>query len=277
MSARRTAAAGFLVVAVVALLVGLLSSPSQAEPKKLLVSNAAHGPFRDNLATPLFDDDGPFVPLDEASSTFYVKNNSKQAARATLAIVNRGGTNEFEDALTFDVDIDGTTTTSTVPAPGSPGCSLVLTGPSIAPGGVQGIDLSLAVADLQDQVGTDQAASLDFVVTLSQVGPQGQVKVCGEQATAQPEVKGAQGHGSGSGSGPGNGGDGSGDGGDCQRDVVVTVAGPPTCVPTAVDAGGTAPYGGGESRSPLVVIGLALLLAGVGAVLRSRRVPENAL
>lgn len=274
MSRRRGAAAGLLVVAVAALLVGLLSAPSQAEPKKLLVSSSATGPFRDNLATPLFDDAGPFVPLDEASSTFYVKNNSKQTARATLAVVNRGGTNEFEDALTFDVDIDGTTTTSTVPAPGSPGCSLVLTGPSIAPGAVQGIDLSLSVADLQGRAGTDQAASLDFVVTLSQIGPKGQVKVCGEQATAQPEVKGAQGNGSGNGSGDGSGdgsGNGQGDGGDaaadCDRDVVVTVAGAPTCVPTAVDAGGDAPYGGGEPRSPQVVLGLVLVVLGAGAVL----------
>ena len=263
MSARRATAAGFLVVVAVALLVGLLSPPSQAEPKQLLVSDAANGPFRDNLATPLFDDDGPFVPQDEVSSTFYLKNNSQQAARSTLAIVNRGGTSEFEDALTFDVDIDGTTTTSTVPAPGSPGCSLVVTGPSIAPGGVQGIDLSLAVADLREQVGMGQAASLDFVVTLSEVFPRGQVKVCGEQATAQPEVEGARATGNDEGNGTGNGS--GGDGGDCERDVVVTVAGPPTCVPTAVDAGGTAPFGGGEPRGPQVVTGLTLVVAGAGA------------
>jgi hypothetical protein len=133
-----------------------------------------------------------------------------------------------------------------VPAPGSAGCSLVTTGPNIAPGGVQGIDIALAVADLQEQVGMEQAASLDFVVTLSQVGPRGQVKVCGEQAVAEPEVKGAQG------SDP-----------DCDRDVVVTVAGNPSCVPTAVDAG--ASYGAGDPRSAGAIGVLAALALTIGA------------
>jgi hypothetical protein len=250
MRVRRTALGGLVVVALAAVLLALLSAPSQADPKKLLVSNTATGPFRDNLATPLFDGAGRFVPLDEASSTFYVKNNSKQTARATLAVVNRGGSNDFEDALTFDVDIDGTAASGAVPEVGSKGCSLITTGPSIAPGKVQAVDISLAVADLQDQVGMDQAATLDFVLTLTQTGKNGQVEVCGEQATAQPEVKGAQGGRS-----------------DCRRDVVVTVAGDPTCVPTAVDAGraGHPSYGAGDPRSALAVTGMAGLLAGLGA------------
>lgn len=246
--------------AVTTLVIVLLGSPSGAEPKKLQISSAAEGPFRDNLVTPLWQGEGPLVPRDEVDASFFVKNNSGQSARATLAVVNRGRTNAFEQALTFEIDIDGTRATSTVPTTGSPGCTLITTGPTIAPGGVQGIDVSLAVADLAEQVGTARAASLDFVVTLSQVGPRGRTEICGEQAAAQPEVKGEQ-QTAGGGRDP-----------DCERDVVVTLSGSPTCVPTVVDAGAT--YADGDPRSPRTALPLAVLLlaTGVGmAVLAARR------
>ncbi len=84
-----------------------LVSPSQAVAKNLLVSNSADGPFRDHLSTPLFKGEGPFVPHDRAHNTFYVKNNSNDTARATLAVVNHGASSGFENALRFDVDIEG--------------------------------------------------------------------------------------------------------------------------------------------------------------------------
>lgn len=246
---RRTTLGAFVALAMTAVMILLLGSPSQADPKKLLVSSSVSGPFRDNLATPLFTDDAKFVPLEEAHSTFYVKNNSRQAARTTVQVVNRGATNAFEAALTLDVDIDGTSSGGTLALPGTPGCPLVITGPSIKPGAVQAVDVSLAVADLAGQVGMSQAASLDFVVTLTQTGKNGQVEVCGAQAVAQPEVKGAQANS-------------DGDGPDCERDVVVTASGGLTCVPTAVDAG--AGYGNGEPRRPLAIAVLAALLVSVG-------------
>ncbi len=257
MRVRRTALGGLLVLALAAALLALLGAPSQAESKKLLVSSSATGPFRDHLATPLFDGDAPFVPRDRASSTFYVKNNSEQTARATLSVVDRDGTNEFEDALSFEVDIDGTAaagTLDTVPELGGDGCSVLATGPSIAPGAVQPVGVSLSVADLDGRSGTGQAATLDVVVTLTQTGDDGQVEVCGEQATAEPEVKGEQGT-----STPGGAAQ-------CRRHVVVTVAGAPTCVPTAVAAGRGGPLseGDGDPRSPLTVLGTVLLLVGLG-------------
>lgn len=268
MTMRRTTLGAFMALAMTAVMIILLGSPSQADPKKLLVSNSASGPFRDNLATPLFASDATFVPLDQATNTFYVKNNSKQVARTTVQVVNRGTTNAFESALTFDIDIDGTSTGGTVPLPGTPGCTLVITGPSIKPGAVQAVDVSLAVADLTAQVGMDQAASLDFVVTLTQTGKNGQVEVCGAQATAEPEVKGAQGNANGNANGNGDGnsdGDGNGGGADCDRDVVVSATGSPTCVPTAVDAG--ASYGSGEVRSPGAIAGIAALMVATGGLL----------
>ena len=244
---RRITLAAFAALTALAMLVLVLSGPSQADPKKLLVGNSATGPFQNNLAHSLFDGAGPFVPLDQSTSSFWVKNNTPQPARLSVAVVNRGASNEFEQALSFDVNIQGTQSSGMVPDPGSPGCQLVTTGPNIGPGAVQKVDVGLAVADLQQQIGQNQAASLDFVVTLSQVGPKGQIQVCGAQATAQPvEVKGEQ-----------------ATAGECAKNVVVTVAGQPTCVPTAVDAG----LSYDEPRSPAEVAGLAILLMGGGATL----------
>ena len=253
MKPRRTAIAVSGVLAVIAVVIMAFGSPSQAESKKLLISNSADGPFHDNLSRPLFQGDAPFVPRDRARSTFYVKNNSNQAARATLAVVNRGASTTFESALTFDVDIDGTKSSGAVPAPGRDGCTHVTTGPSLEPGAVQAVDLSLAVADLTGQAGMDQAASLDFVVTLTQVGRSGQVDVCGEQADPEPESEGEQGEEEEQ--------DPSDD--QCRRDVVVSVAGEPSCVPTVVDAGAT--YGMGDPRNSGTVAFLAAVLVSIGS------------
>ena len=246
MSLHRIPLALAAVLLAVATLVVLLGSPSQAESKNLLVSSSPDGPFRDHLAKPLFKGEGPFVPRDRADSIFYVKNNSSDTARATLAVVNHGASSAFESALTFDVDIEGTKSSGALPGNGSDGCSLVTTGPSIAPGDVQAVDLSLAVADLASSEGMAQAASLDFVLTLSQVGENGQVDVCGEQG--EEGEAGEEGE------------PGSDD--QCRRDVVVTVAGEPSCVPTVVDAGAT--YGMGEPRSPGTVAFLAAVLVSIG-------------
>ncbi len=111
------------------------------------------------------------------------------------------------------------------------------------------MDLSLAVADLAGQQGMGQAASVDFVLTLSQVGDSGQVDVCGEQGEDGEDDE--------------EGEPGSDD--QCRRDVVVTVAGEPSCVPTVVDAGAT--DGTGEPRSPGTVAFLAAVLLSLGASL----------
>jgi len=229
----------------------VVSPPSQAESKQLLVSNTPAGPFSDNLATPLFADTGPWVPNDRASRTFYVKNNSQDVARTTVAVVNRSGPGDFVDALTFDVDLEGTTTTGALPAAGSEDCGLVATGPNIGPGELQAVDISMAVADLEGQQGMNHAASLDFVVTLTQSGPDGQIDVCGAQAEAEPEVRGVQDHDE--------------DADQCQRDVVVTAVGDPTCVPTVVAAGTSSD--GTEPREPAVVAGWAGVLLAIGGSL----------
>ena len=256
MNLRRT-----LVVPVLGvLLVMLLAPASQAEPKRLLVGSGPTGPFRDNLGSPLFAGTGPLVPLDDVTRTFWVKNNSRQVARATVAVVNHGGSSDFERALTFGIDIDGVTASAGVPGAHEDGCRLVTTGPSIQPGQVQAVDVRLQVGDLAQRLGTDQTASVDFVVTLSQLGRQGQVEVCGAQATAEPT-------------------DGRGDHHQrCTNDVVVTASGTPTCVPTAVDAGRAAQDGEGPVRDPGVVglAGAVLVGTGTALVLLRRRRHEDA-
>jgi len=251
MSLNRVPLALAAVLLLVATMVMFLGTPSEAVTKNLLISSSADGPFRDHLSRPLFKGEGPFVPLDRADSTFYVKNNSSDTARATLAVVNRGTSNDLESALSFDVDIQGTKSSGALPSPGRDGCALITTGPSIEPGDVQAVDLSLAMADVTGQEGMAEVASLDFVLTLSQVGENGEVDVCGEQADAEPEAEGEQGE------------EGEPVSDQCRRDVVVTVAGEPSCVPTVVDAGAT--YGLGEPRSPGTVAFLAAVLVSLGA------------
>lgn len=262
MMIRRVLTWGAVLVALTALLV-MSASASHAEPKKLLVSSSASGPFQDNLATPLFDGVGRLVPRDQVAATFWVRNNSKQSARTTLTVVNRGGTSDFEKALSFQVDTDGTRSDGSVPDLGDDACTLVTTGPTIEPGETQAVRVDLQVADLPRQVGMRRTASLDVVVTLTQVGRQGQVDVCGAQAEAEsPEVNGAQ---SDQHSGVGS----------CTDDVVVTLTGEPTCVPTAVDAG-RGSYDDEPVRHPGVVASAAVIMLATGGFLlllsrRSRR------
>ncbi len=69
---------------------------------------------------------------------------------------------------------------------GSTRCSTFLTGPTLAPGGTQQVDVGLTFSDVDGQTAQHSQARIDLVVTLSQVGHQGDVNICGEQAEAEP-------------------------------------------------------------------------------------------
>ena len=181
------------VLALVAGLLGVLSlgSPAYAAQKKLKLATSAAGPFGDHLTTPLFE--GTYVPGDVTSS-FYVKNDSPQTARATIALVEKAPVNDFERALSFSASVDGTTGT---PVPmfedkKKNQCRTLVTGPTMDGGAVQRIDVSMLIADSAPM---DQGASFSFVVTLSQVTNKGKVDVCGPQSpggtAARVEVLGA--------------------------------------------------------------------------------------
>jgi len=181
------------VLALVAALLGVLSlgTPAYADQKKLKLATSAAGPFGDHLTTPLFE--GTYVP-GSATSSFYVKNDSSQTARATIALVEKAPVNDFERALSFAASVDGTTGT---PVPlfedkKKNQCRTLVTGPTMAGGAVQRIDVSMLIADSAPM---DQSATFTFVVTLSQVTNKGKVDVCGPQSpgatTTRVEVLGA--------------------------------------------------------------------------------------
>jgi hypothetical protein len=186
------------VLALVAGLLGVLglATPAYADPQKLKLATSAAGPFVDHLTTPLFE--GTYVP-GGVTSSFYVRNDSPQTARATIALVEKTPVNDFERALSFSASVDATTGT---PVPmfqdkKKNQCRTLVTGPTMDGGAVQRIDVSMLIADSAPM---DQSATFSFVVTLSQVTKKGKVDVCGAQSpggtAARVEVLGAAASGS---------------------------------------------------------------------------------
>lgn len=191
MSARRLAA---LAAALLSLLGLVLASggPAYADPKKLTLGTSATGPWAENLAAPLFS--GTFVP-GSATSTFYARNGSSQTARLTLELVGHPATNAFESALSFTAAAGGFPSQDPVPlVVDKKKCRTIVTGPTIAPGGTQRIDVTMRVDPSLPASAMNQRATFGFVVTLSQVTPKGKVDACGEQAPAIAtiQVMGAQ-------------------------------------------------------------------------------------
>ena len=237
---RRPPAIPRLAVLLLAASLAGLTGPAQAGEAGLLVSRSESGPFTDQLSAPLLAGVGRVVPLDEAGGTFYVKNSSPQVARTTVAVVNRGDANALTGALVVAVDVGGTSSTGTLPPDGQR-CDLVTTGPTLPPGSVQQVGVSLAVGNLTGQQGMREQFVLDVDVTLSHLGGSGDVAACGEQASSEPPVA------------------------DCERTAVVTLAGDLRCVPTAIDAG--LRDGLGVPRDPGVVAGAAVTVLVLGGLL----------
>lgn len=176
-----------------ALLCIMSSSPAQADPDRLMLGLSQAGPFTENLSTPLFT--GTYVP-GTATSTFYVKNESPSTTRATIALVPKDAINEFERSLSFTASVGGQTGTS-VPLQQQQQkkneCRTIVTGPTVAPGAVQRIDVTMHIDPELSRSAMRQSASFAFVVTLSQVTKQGKVDVCGTQSPGGAvQVRGAQ-------------------------------------------------------------------------------------
>lgn len=180
---------GVTTIVAAALAAALLSSsPSAAAPQRLLVSND-DASWSQNLTTPLFEELGPFVPQDDVTDRFYVKNNSNQPARATFRVYKDAELNDFERNLTFTYSVGETGTDEPVVVGKQNKCKAYVTGPTIKPGESQPINVSLQFADVQGQVAMDETANVDMVVTLSQVTPKGMVDICGAQARAEPSTE----------------------------------------------------------------------------------------
>ena len=209
------------------------SVPAEAGDSGVQVSTTPTGPFRDQLHRQLFAGAGKLVPGDRVTRTFYVRNDSDLVARTTLEVSDSGPRNGFSDALDVSADLGGVSTDGPLHT-GDPDCSLTVTGPNLAPGAVQAVDITVDFRDVVGTAAAAQRASLDLLVTLSQVGETGVVEVCGEQATSDPVDDDPLDGGpdDGTNSDPRDDGDAR-----CDQGAVVTVAGNPSCVPTSVAAG----------------------------------------
>jgi hypothetical protein len=160
---------GCTTIVAAALAAALLStSPSAAAPQRLLVSNDG-STWSQNLTTPLFGELGPFVPQDDVTDSFYVKNNSNQPARATFRVYKDADLNDFERNLTFTYTVGTTGTEEPVVIGRQNKCKAYVTGPTIKPGESQPINVSLKFVDVAEQVAMVQSANVYMVVTLFQV------------------------------------------------------------------------------------------------------------
>lgn len=200
----------------------LFSTPAQAGDSGVQVSTSASGPFRDQLHRQLFAGAGKLIPGERVTRTFYVRNGSDVVARTTLAVSDSSPRNDFSDAIDVSVDLGEVSSSGRLQSD-DPSCTLTTTGPNLAPGAVQPVEVTLDFRDVPGTRAAAQRASVDLLVTLTQVGKTGVVETCGEQATADPVD---------------DEDDGKVDDVDtCAQGAVVTVTGNQSCVPTAVDAG----------------------------------------
>ena len=220
-----------------ALLGVVAGSPAHADPQRLMLGLGQTGPFTESLSTPLFT--GTYVP-GTATSTFYVKNESPSTTRATIALVPKEAVNELERSLSFSATVGGQSGTA-VPLHQDRKknqCRALVTGPTVAPGGVQRVDVTMTIDPALSRAAMNQSASFTFVVTLSQVTTKGKVDVCGTQSPGGTvEVLGA---------------------GTTARSAPVALAGSPTA---------TAP----RSASLVVGVATAFLLSGGLLFLAARR------
>lgn len=191
MSTRTSRAVAIALLAAL-LNVVALGVPAHADPDRLRLSLSQTGPFIESLSTPLFS--GSYVP-GMATSTFFVMNDSPATTRATISLAPKSTYNAFEQALSFSASVGGAN------GAGVPlyedkkknQCRTLVTGPTIAPGGVQKVDVTMIVDSNFPQPATPQTASFSFVVALSQVTSKGKVDVCGPQSPgSQEQVLGTQ-------------------------------------------------------------------------------------
>ncbi|MGA9746609.1 MAG: LPXTG cell wall anchor domain-containing protein [Nocardioides sp.] len=241
---------GILLLTV--LLSALLVTPSvAAERERLQVGASAEGPWLDNLDAPLFADAGPLVPSDSVPQRFYLRNSSARSARATLAVVGDGSWNTLEQHLWFDTSVGGVRSRVPVAVDDVTTCATYTTGPSIPAGGVQPVDVVLRFDDVPHQSAMREQAEVDFVLTLSQIGADGTVDICGTEAIADE--------------GPACDGPDS---------VVVTVAGEATCPAvegTEATVGTLADTGAPRDAGTLALLGVVLVAGGAGLLVVRRR------
>ncbi|QZY29831.1 signal peptidase I [Nocardioides coralli] len=243
------------VLAVAAVLIVIVGPPARAaasESPRLLVGSSAGGPFLDQLPSALFADAELVGPGDEVGDTFWVMNNALTDARVTVSVLEDEPDNELEAATSYELAVGGARTPDGPTDREADPCHTVATGPLLAPGEVLPVTVTARVGDLTGRSGMGQRASMDLRVSLTQATDV--IEICGEEATEDPQPKSGQ---------TGTDAPAVDAPVDCSRDVVVTTAGAPTCVPTVVAAGvnaGDAAVGGvsaDDARPAAVAAGVA--------------------
>ncbi len=181
---RRLLAAVLCAVALGLATPGLALAGSTDPVGRLQVRALGESDWSEDLRRPLFARAGLLVPTDRVHGGFEVRNDSSASARASLAVVSRGPVNKLTRSLSVGADVGGQRSARalTLSEPGT--CQTLVTGPTIRPGGDQGVALSLDFPDVPGQTAAELRAELEVVVRLTQVGAAGTVDICGVQAEA---------------------------------------------------------------------------------------------
>lgn len=153
-----------LMIGLMGVLTGMVVTAPKAAASdgRLLVSRSVDGPWQPSFTTPLFQRAGALVPLDRATSRFYVRNGSSDAARASVSWTVSGAGEELARSLRFSVALGGATEPSGQ-------CGARVASGSIPPGGVQRVDVEMLVADLAAGLAMRQTADVTMELRLEQV------------------------------------------------------------------------------------------------------------
>ena len=122
--------------------------------------------FGTTLAAPVFSPSPVLVPLQSASSTFWVRNASTVAAYLRLTLVDSSWSSwDYGSGLTLNAAVPGKTGAS-VPLASTPACSVILYGVLLAPGASVQVTATMALGDKNGSSGQTGWAAVDFGVTL---------------------------------------------------------------------------------------------------------------
>ncbi|MGZ4429122.1 MAG: hypothetical protein ACXVXH_14025 [Nocardioidaceae bacterium] len=180
-----------LIVCVGGIAVG---SSAAADGHELQLSSGG-ATWHDNLPRALFAHVGLLVPQDQVEDSFYVRNNSSVPARATIAVVAPAGTpSDLARQLTVTTHVAGMSASTPLIFGPEHRCTTFLTGPDLAPGARQRVNVGVGFHDATAGQGQAQTTRVGLVVTLSQVAPKGLVDICGIQAPVErrPGAAGCQ-------------------------------------------------------------------------------------
>lgn len=122
------------------------------------------------LASPLFATAPVLVPLDSASSTFWVRNSSASAAYLRITLDDSSWSSaEYGSSLRVSASVPSKAGTA-VPLASNPPCSIILSGVLLAPGQAVAVTATVAMIDVNGTSAQLSWAAIDLGVTLTESG-----------------------------------------------------------------------------------------------------------